>query len=123
VDGTTVFAADLVPLVEEVLPERFGGAVGHYQLAEQEDETGLPCLRLNVDPAVGPIDEAALTTTVLEHLAGVTGAYELMGRLWKDGRALSVERCPPVTTGRGKLLPVRTLAANPNEQDDRAPRD
>jgi hypothetical protein len=40
--GVTVAGGDLFHLLEEVLPRRFGGAVGDYQLVEAQDARGLP---------------------------------------------------------------------------------
>ncbi len=56
---------DLLALLEEVLPARFGGAPTDYQLAEREDEA-LPWIEVVVAPRLGRVDEQELTTAVLD---------------------------------------------------------
>ena len=45
-EGVTLFASDLVRIVEEVLPARFGGSPLDYQMAEEEDPEDSPAFRL-----------------------------------------------------------------------------
>ena len=44
--------ADLIRLIEEVLPARFGGAPTDYQFVEREDARGLPKVDLRVSPRI-----------------------------------------------------------------------
>ena len=44
---------DLIRLIEEVLPARFGGGPTDYQFVEDEDERGLPVVQLAGQPATG----------------------------------------------------------------------
>ena len=47
--GVTFLDTDVVRVLEELLPSRFGGGPTHYQLLEEESEDGSPTLRLLVD--------------------------------------------------------------------------
>jgi hypothetical protein len=61
--GMTFLDADVVRVLEEVLPARFGGAPTDYQLVEDESEDGQPRVLLLVHPSLGPVgpDEMART--------------------------------------------------------------
>jgi hypothetical protein len=52
--GMTFLDADVVRVLEDVLPARFGGGPTDYQLVETEERDGLPHLRLLVRPELGP---------------------------------------------------------------------
>jgi hypothetical protein len=55
--GITLLDVDVVRVLEEVLPARFGGAPTDYQLVERPDGAdGRPEVRLLVSPALGPLD-------------------------------------------------------------------
>jgi hypothetical protein len=102
--GVTFLDTDVVRVLEEILPGRFGGAPTHYQLLEEEADDGRPVLRLLVHPAVGPVDSTAVATTFLEALAPGRGGERLMSMIWRDAGLVSVERREPVTTASGKIL-------------------
>jgi hypothetical protein len=108
-EGVTFLGADLLRLMEEVLPRRFGGNVGDYQLIEEQDDRGLSCYNLLVSPEVGAIDEKALVTTFLDELGRMKGSYRLMTGVWAQAKNLGVRRQHPLLTARGKVLPFRTL--------------
>jgi hypothetical protein len=101
--GMTFFDIDVIRVLEEVLPARFGGAPTDYQLVEEESEGGRPRLRLVVDPSVGPLDTDAMVGVFLAALGGGSGVEEVMRRLWQEGRFLGVERAAPRTTAGGKI--------------------
>jgi hypothetical protein len=102
--GMSFLDADLVQVLEDVLPSRFGGGSTDYQLVEDEDSNGRPRLRLFVHPALGPLDPHEVTTTFLEAIGGGIGAERVMGLAWREGRLPRVERRPPLATGSGKIL-------------------
>src|SRR5262249_43810414 len=58
--GMTSLDTDVVHVLEEVLPARFGGLPTHYQLVEGPADDGRPRVWLLVDPAVGPVDPEAV---------------------------------------------------------------
>ena len=102
--GMTFLDSDVIRVLEEVLPSRFGGSLLDYQLAEQEDGAGDPKLRLIVSPSVGPLEPAAVRTAFLEALGAGTGADRVMSLQWSGAGFLSVERAEPVRAPSGKIL-------------------
>jgi hypothetical protein len=102
--GMTFLDTDVLRVLEEVLPSRFGGSLLDYQLAEQEDGTGEPRLKLVVSPSVGPLDAAAVRTTFIEALGAGSGAERVMSLQWSVAGFLSVERAEPVRAPSGKIL-------------------
>ena len=66
-EGVTFLGSELLSLVEEVLPARFGGQVGDYQLAEEEID-GQVRVCILVAPDVGAVDEDEVIATVLDAL-------------------------------------------------------
>jgi hypothetical protein len=98
--GMTLIGSDMVRILEEVLPARFGGSPLDYQLAEVEDEQGLTRLEIFVDPRVAIADEAGVINLVLESLDA--GPREL----YRQAGTLKVRRAAPVWTPRAKLLPL-----------------
>ena len=104
-EGNLFLAGDLLTLVDEVLPARFGGAPTDYQLVEEEDG-GVPKVAVVVRPSVGAVDEAEVVEAVLAHLRGIP-RLALMAGIWEDGRTLRVVRREPEHTVRGKILALR----------------
>jgi hypothetical protein len=107
-DGVTFLVADLLPLLEEELPRRFGGTAGHYQLVETRDEHGLPRYQLLVSPEVGALDERAVVDALLDALSVRRRAYGFMAEQWRQGRLLAVRRERPQPTSRGKVPAFRS---------------
>jgi hypothetical protein len=99
-EGTMVLAGDMVRVLEEVLPARFGGSPIDYQMVEEEDDDGFTRLNLLVHPRVPIVDEAEVVRTVVHHLTG------LSRNLWTDAGTIRIRRAAPVTTARGKLVPL-----------------
>jgi hypothetical protein len=106
--GMTFLDMDLIRILEEVLPVRFGGGSTDYQLVETEAEDGRPRLRLLVNPSLGALDEKALAETFLTAIAPGKGAERVMGLVWRDAGLLEVERRPPRSTSTGKILHLST---------------
>jgi hypothetical protein len=116
--GMTFLDADLVRVLEEVLPAHFGGGPTDYQLEEDEAVDGRPRLRLIVNPSVGTLDERKVVATFLEAIAPGNGTERVMGLIWRDGGFVEVVRCPPRGTSTGKILHLVT--PNPSERGARA---
>ncbi len=106
-EGMNFIGTDLLELVEEVLPARFGGMPTDYQFLEEE-EGGLPKVALLVSPRVGEIDRAALIGTVLSFLDSTPGAQDDYADRWREGETLRVRREEPVATGASKVLALHT---------------
>jgi hypothetical protein len=104
VGGMTVLDSDVIRLLEEVLPGRFGGSPTHYQLVEDHVGGPLTRLRLLVAPAVGPVDEAAVADTFLTAVSAGSDAAAVMAQAWRDAGVLTIERRNPFVTGSGKIL-------------------
>lgn len=101
--GMTFLDTDLIRVLEEVLPTRFGGAPTDYQLVEEEAEEGQPRLRLLVHPRIGALDAEALGETFLSAIGSGTGNERVMALLWREARLLRVERQPPLAGPAGKI--------------------
>lgn len=99
-EGTMVVAHDMVRVLEEVLPARFGGSALDYQMVEEEDDEGFTRLHLRIHPRVGIVDEREVVRTVVQHLTG------LSRNLWTEAGTIRIVRAVPVTTARGKLVPL-----------------
>ena len=110
--GMSLLDSDVVRILEETLPARFGGGPTHYQLVEDVAETGAPCLRLLVHPAVGPVDPAEVATAFLDAIAPGRGAERIASVLWAQAGAVRVERRPPVAATSGK---IHHVALTPSE--------
>jgi hypothetical protein len=100
----TVLDADVVRILEELLPARFGGAAGDCQLIEDQAMPGESRLRLLVHPRIGDLDATAVTRLFLETLGAGSPSARVMGLAWDGAGLLSVERRVPFVTGSGKIL-------------------
>jgi hypothetical protein len=112
--GMTFLDTDVIRLLEEVLPERFGGIPSDYQLVEEEAADGAPRIRLLVHPRVGPLPSDLVAQTFLAAIGRGSGAERIMSLVWRDAGLLRVERRPPVATETGKVLHLHsTLSERP----------
>jgi hypothetical protein len=102
--GMTFLDADLVRILEETLPARFGGGPTHYQLVEEESQDGRPLLRLLVHPTVGPVDPDAVADAFFAAIGAGPGAAHLMELFWRTAGVLRVQRQAPLMTATGKIL-------------------
>jgi hypothetical protein len=117
--GMTFLDADVIRVLEDVLPTRFGGSPTDYQLVEDEAEDGQPRLRLLVHPALGPLEEAQVSDAFLAAISHGSAAERIMGLLWRDAGLLRVERRPPLTTAAGKILHLHLQrAGDPSSRDE-----
>jgi hypothetical protein len=108
--GVTFLGTELLTLVEQVLPARFGGSAVDYQFVEEE-VAGLPRVSLLVHPRLDGVDAAAVIDTVLTSLDACPGGA-LMSHTWREHGTLGVRRLPPYTTGAFKLLPLHILGTS-----------
>jgi hypothetical protein len=105
-EGVTLVGSDMVRILEEVLPAKFGGSPLDYQLAEEEDEQGFTRLNLFVSPKIPIEDEKEVIDTVLDAMRKNSLAGDFAQALWRQARTLRVQRKEPVWTARGKLSPL-----------------
>jgi hypothetical protein len=108
--GMTFLETDVIRVLEEVLPARFGGGPTDYQLVEEEDTAGTPRLRLLVHPAVGPLAGPTVAEAFLAAIGAGRGAEQVMGLAWRDAGLLRVERRAPLATVSGKILHLHAVA-------------
>jgi hypothetical protein len=110
--GITLFGTDIVRLLEQELPRRFGGATGDYQLVEVETPTQTEIL-LRVRPRSADggqkvLDPEIVKQGFLEELQSCYGG-SLAARQWQHMNALRVEIADPIATETGKVLPLQLL--------------
>jgi len=104
--GMTFIGTDMLRIIEEVLPSKFGGASTDYQMVEEEDEKGQTRMSVVVSPEVGAIDEDELIQIVLAELGKGKDTQRMMAEVWSQAKTLRVKRIRPYTTAAGKLLPL-----------------
>lgn len=105
--GMTFLGTELLSLVDEILPARFGGSPTDYQFVEEEED-GLPRVSIVVSPRVPNVDDQEIIGAVLEALRGWPGG-PLMTDVWRDSRTLRVTRREPYRTAAFKILPLHIL--------------
>jgi hypothetical protein len=102
--GMTFYDVEVVRILEQVLPGRFGGGPTDYQLVEDEALGGEPVLRLLVHPAVGALDADHVAEAFLDAVGAGSGAERIMGTVWRDAKLVRVERRAPLSAASGKIL-------------------
>jgi hypothetical protein len=107
-DGMTFLGNELVVLVEEVLPELFGGGPTDYQFIEEEED-GVARVSIVVSLRVGEVDERAVVGAVIAALGRGPGSRRVMAERWREGKTLRVVRREPCPTGAAKILPLHLI--------------
>lgn len=103
--GVTLLDIDVIRVLEEVLPARFGGSPTDYQLLERlDDDRARPEVRLLASPALGDLDLTAVADVFLSAVGGGTGGERLMELQWRGAGVLRVVREAPRRTASGKIL-------------------
>jgi hypothetical protein len=116
-EGVTLVGSEMIRILEEVMPERFGGSPLDYQLMEEEDERGFTRLNIVVSPRIGRIDERKVVETVLDAIKQGSVAGHLAGAIWHQAGTLRVKRMEPIWTARGKLTPLQVQRRHENASD------
>lgn len=102
-EGWTLIGSDMVRILEEVLPARFGGSALDYQFMEEEDDRGFTRLSLIVSPKVPIANEATVIQVVLQAMQDAPRA------IYRRAGTLRVRRMDPIWTPRDKFLPLLPL--------------
>jgi hypothetical protein len=110
-EGMTFIQTDLLRVLEEVLPARFGGTSADYQVLETEGERGILRLLLLVSPAVGSVDADAVRRTFLAELGGGAVFDRFSATVWERAGTVEVRRQRPLATRAGKILPFHVAQA------------
>jgi hypothetical protein len=105
-EGVSLVGTEMVRILEEVLPDRFGGTPLDYQMLEQEDEQGFTRLYLVISPRVQIADESVVTGVVLNALRQSSPMADTASAVWQHAQTLQVRRMEPTWTARGKLMPL-----------------
>jgi hypothetical protein len=108
-EGVTLIGNEIVQVLEEVLPARFGGTPLDYQLVEHEDTDGFTRLVLRIDPRLAIGDSQEVTRVVLRALGNSSSMADAARAVWEHTGTLQVERKEPILTARGKHFPLRFL--------------
>ena len=103
-EGVTLVGSEMVYILEEVLPNRFGGSPLDYQLSEEEDEQGLTRLSLIINPKVEIKEEKEVIGVVLEALKRTSVSADLAQAIWSQAQTIKIKRMEPIWTARGKLM-------------------
>jgi hypothetical protein len=109
----TFLDTDVIRVLEEVLPARFGGGPTDYQLVQGEGSEGPSHVRLLVHPALGPLDPETVAQTFIGAISQGSGAERVMGLAWQEARLLHVERRAPHMTAVGKILHLHVARHQP----------
>jgi hypothetical protein len=104
--GMTFLDADVIRVLEQTLPSRFGGGPNDYQLVESSRSDGRPLLLLRVHPRVPAAEPAGIARVFLEAVAAGGAPQRLMSQVWRDARLIEVVREPPAISAGGKILHV-----------------
>ena len=102
--GVTHATADVVRIVEELLPARFGGCAADYQLAEQEKDARTVVV-LRVNPRLGAFRAGEVETFFLDEVRKLFGG-SLTVRTWTHAGGFQVVAEAPLAGATGKIMPV-----------------
>ena len=108
-EGVTLVGCEMVHILEDVLPARFGGSSLDYQLVEEEDEAGLTRLTLLVSPSVPIADEREVIEAIHAALARESLAADMARAFWAQAGTLRVRREAPRVGSGGKQMPLRFM--------------
>jgi hypothetical protein len=110
-EGTSFARGDIVTILDEVLPARFGGTPLDYQIVEEETADGATLLVLRIDPRVGPVDEDAVRAALLQEMGRGSLVDQYQASLVERARSIVIRRLAPITTSAGKVLPFHLTRA------------
>ena len=105
-EGVTLIGTEMLHVLEEVLPTRFGGSPLDYQMVEQEDEQGFTRLYVLISPSVVIADEQQVIEAILNALRKSSPMADAARTVWQQMQTIQVKRAEPILTERAKLLPL-----------------
>jgi hypothetical protein len=108
-EGVTLVGSEMLHILEEVLPARFGGSPLDYQLLKEEDAHGFSRLSLLVSPEIQLQKETDAIEAVLEALKNSSEAADMASSIWRQAETLRVKRMAPIWTDRGKMMSLHVV--------------
>ena len=106
-EGVTLLGSEMVRILEEVLPARFGGTVLDYQLLEEEGERGFTRLSIIVSPRIQLSCEKDVIDAFFGALAKQSDSDNYTRAVWGQTDTVRVKRMEPLWSARGKHMPLR----------------
>jgi len=106
--GVTFLGTEVIQVLEEVLPKRFGGAPTDFQLVENEMEDGRAVLTLVVNPSLGALDDRVIADEFLSAISAGSAVGAVNAQIWRDGGTVRIERRFPTVGRSGKILHFST---------------
>ncbi len=117
--GLTFLDIDVIRVLEEVLPLRFGGSPLDYQLVERSDKPGIQAqIQLILSPNLGEVDDNDVIDTFLAALCGGSEGERLMEMQWRDSKVVKIIRQQPVRTSSGKILHLHIESGSTDSKPD-----
>jgi hypothetical protein len=108
----TLVGSTMLKVLEEILPEKFGGSALDYQLVEEEDENGFTRLTIVISPSIGELDENDVIDVVLDEISRDSFGADLARTMWREAGTLRIKRDDPTWSTLGKLLSLRPAKRN-----------
>jgi len=105
--GITLVGGDVVRILEEILPQRFGGVPGDYQLVEEEASLQTQVV-LRMSPRLGVTSTAIVKEEFLREVRKLYGG-STANRQWHHTGAVKVVFAEPYVTSAGKVLSLHLL--------------
>ena len=106
--GMTLVGSDIVQVLEEFLPGRFGGGPGDYQLVEQDGESQTQ-LTLRVSSRATLASTEAVKEYFMKRLEACYGG-RLASRVWSHTNGFNVVQAEPISNRAGKVAVLHLLA-------------
>ena len=105
--GITLLGGDVVRILEEKLPQRFGGGPSDYQLVERESGRQTE-ISLRVNPGTGVASAGEVRDYFLGEVRNLYGG-SLACRVWRQSDGVQAVLAEPFTTASGKILSLHLL--------------
>ena len=115
-EGVTLVRDDILDILEQKLPLRFGGSALDYQLLEEEDREHRTRLTLLVDPTLNIKDDTEVARFFVGALKQGGSAARFAGEIWDRAGTVRVRRQKPLWSRMAKLLPLRSMRAQEIEE-------
>ena len=113
--GMTLMGGDLLNMLENILPGKFGGSPTDYQLVEQEGEQQTE-IELRVHPSATTASEESVKQFFLSELTNVYGG-SLSRRNWVQTNGVRVVFAEPYRTpNEGKMHPLHLLGTGERQR-------